>query len=577
MHFKCSRLPEILGLLGGVIAAALLVLWSAPVKAASDPELLAEIRALKARLHKLESRVDKQAKSDKKAKKEASADDKKKDDKKEEKKEGPDKFLFKGVSIIPGGFIALESVWRSRWVGADMGTPFQNIPYDFFAPAHTNEFRFSARATRLSLLVKGDIDPFTHISGYVETDFLGAAQTATSNQTNSYTPRLRQAYANIDWDFGFHLLFGQAWTLATLNKTGIKPDTAIQPPTIDRQHVPGYTRARQPQLRLTADYNKEFWFALSAESPATTFAGYGILPPGFNNVFPPGVIATTGLPLQNPILFGQPASSGGFNILNSYSLNRLPDLIGKAAWDANLGDRTVHIEGYGMLREFATRAYFGNRRVWGGGFGGGVIVPIFPGFLDFQVSGAIGRGISRYGAAQLADATWSVTGDPLPIRQRRLALGATLHATPQTEIYAFAGGEFASSNPQYAFYAPNLVFGGYANPFFNNLGCDVENEALTTLPFLSGGTAASTPIGGALSCAGLIKSIRQLTGGFWHTLYEGSFGKVRVGAQYSYTVKDGFFGFGGSPRATNNMFFTSFRYYPFEGAAAPAVPVLAKF
>lgn len=577
MHFRFrrDRLPETIPLLGGVATTALLVLWSAPARAASDPELLAEIRALKARLHKLEDRLDKQAKSDKadKKKKEASSEDKK-----DEKKEGPDKFLFKGVSIIPGGFIAGESVWRSRWIGADMGTPFQNIPYDLFAPAHTNEFRFSARATRLSVLVKGDIGPVTHVSGFVETDFLGAAQTATSNQTNSYNPRLRQAYANVDWDFGLHLLFGQAWTLATLNKTGIRPDTTLQPPTIERQHVPGYTRARQPLMRLTADYNKELWLAFSVESPATTFAGYGLLPPGFNDVFPPGVIATTFLPLQNPILFGQPASGGGFNILNSYSLNRLPDLIAKGAWDAKLGDRTIHFEGWGMLREFATRAYYGNRRVWAGGFGGGVVVPIIPDLLDFQVSGAIGNGIGRYGAAQLADATWSVTGAPLQIRQRRLLLGATLHATPDTEIYAFAGGEFASKNPQYALYGPNLVFGGYGNPFFNNIGCNVENEAVTALPFLSGGTAAANvPIGGLFSCAGQIKSIRQITGGFWHTFYEGPFGRLRAGAQYSYTIKDGFFGIGGAPRATENMFYTSLRYYPFEGKSAPIVPVLAKF
>lgn len=579
MHVGASRLPATVALFGGA-AVSLLAFFGAPARAASDPELLAEIRALKERLHKLESRLEKQAKAekDKKAKKEASADDKKKDEKKDEKQEGPDKFLFKGVSIVPGGWIAGESVWRSRWMGADMSTPFQNIPYDLFAPAHTNEFRFSARATRLSLLVKGDIDPVTHVSGYVETDFLGAAQTATSNQTNAYNPRLRQAYGNIDWDFGLHLLFGQAWTLATLNKAGIRPDTTLQPPTIERQHVPGYTRARQPLMRLTADYDKKLWLAFSVESPATTFAEYGLLPPGVSNVFP-GLTATTFLPLRNPILFGQPAGGGGFNILNSYSLNRLPDLIAKGAWDASLGDRTVHVEAWGMLREFATRAYFGNRRVWAGGVGAGAVVPILPDILDFQVSGAIGNGIGRYGAAQLPDATWSVTGAPLQLRQRRLLLGATLRATPQTEIYVFAGGEFASGNPQYALYGPSLVFGGYANPFFNNLGCNVENGTAATLPFLLGGTAAANvPIGGLFSCAGQIKSIRQVTGGFWHTFYEGSFGRLMAGAQYSYTIKDGFFGFGGAPRATESMFYTSLRYYPFEGKAPAQIePLLAKF
>lgn len=562
-------LPKSL-LLGGVAAASLLVLWSAPALAASDPELLAEIRALKARLNKLEGRVDKQAKSNKggKHRTEASADDKKDDTKKEL---GPDKFLFKGLTIQPGGFLALESVWRSRWIGADVNTPFQNIPYDFFATGHTSEFRFSARPTRLSMLLKGDIDPFTHITGYVETDFLGAAQTANSNQSNSYNLRLRQAYTNIDWDdFGAHFLAGQAWSLVTLNtKGGIKPDTAIPPPTIDHQYIPGFVWARQPGLRLVKDFGKEFRLAFAAEGAANTFTGYGVLPPG--------VIGTTTLPLQNPILFGQPAGGGLFNIVNSYSLNRAPDLIAKAAWDPNFGDRTVHVEAFGLLRDFVTRAYWGNHSVWGGGWGAGAVVPIIPQFLDFQVSGAIGRGMGRYGSAQLPDATWSVTGAPLPIHQSMLLLGATLRPTPQTEIYAFAGGEFASANPQYANFGSTRVFGGFANPFFDNLGCNIENEALSTTPFLSVGTAANVPLGGPFACAGQIKSIRQLTGGIWHTLYEGSFGKVRASVQYSYTVKDGFFGFGVAPRATDSMVFTSFRYYPFDGGPAPAVPVLAKY
>lgn len=575
MHSRPSRLPEILVFLGGVAAGALVPLWSAPARAASDPELLAEIRALKARLHKLEGRVDKQAKSDRgaKAKTEASADDRK-DEKKKEL--GPDKFLFRGLTIQPGGFLALESVWRSRWIGADINTPFQNIPYDFFATAHSSEFRFSARPTRLSMLVKGDIDPFTAIAGYVETDFLGAAQTANSNESNSYNLRLRQAYTNIDWDFfGAHFLFGQAWSLVTLNKLGIRPDTTVQPPTIDHQYIPGYTWARQPGLRLVADIDKRFWLAFAAEGAATTFAGYGVLPPGL--ALPRGITGTTNLPLQNPILFGPAAGGGAFNIVNSYSLNRAPDLIAKVAWDARLGDHKLHVEGFGLMRNFTTRAYWGNHNAWGGGFGGGAFVSVIPDLLDFQVSGAIGHGIGRYGSAQLADATWSVTGAPLPIDERMLLIGATLHATPQTDIYAFAGGEFASRNPQFAAFGPLVAFGGYANPFFNNLGCNAENDALTTAPFLSGGTAANVPLGGPFACAGLIKSIRQITGGVWHTLYEGSFGKVRAGVQYSYTVKDGFFGFGGSPTARDSMVFTSFRYYPFEGASAPAAPVLAKY
>jgi hypothetical protein len=537
-------------------AAAALVAASFPANAAADAETQAEIRALKAKLRQLERRLDDRAQTQRPPVAKSGAGGDAIIVKGDDGRIWPDKFFYKGITITPGGFIALESVWRSRWIGADVNTPFQNIPYGFGATGHTNEFRFSARQSRLAMLVQGDVNPSTHISGYVETDFLGAAQTANSNESNSYNLRVRHLYTNVDSDdFGLHLLAGQSWSLVTMNTSGIRPDTVNPPPTIDAQYVPGFTWARQPQLRLVKDFGKQLWVAFSAETAANTFTGYGALPPG--------LIGTTSLPLNNPILFGQAAGGGLFNSVNSYSLNRMPDMVAKVAWDPSIGDRTVHLESFGLLRDFTDRAYWGNHSVWAGGFGGGLVVPILPKLLDFQASGAIGRGIGRYGSAQISDATWSVTGSPLPIHERMLLVGATLHATPQTDVYAFAGGEFASGQPQYNQYGSSFVVGGYGNPFFNNLGCDIENEALSATPFLSGGTAANAALGGALSCAGQIKDVRQITGGVWHTLYQGPFGKLKAGAQYSYTVKDAFPGFGPTPKGVESMVLTSIRYYPF--------------
>ena len=48
-------------LLSGVALVALLAGWSIPAQAAADPETLAEIRALKSKLHQLEHRLDAQA------------------------------------------------------------------------------------------------------------------------------------------------------------------------------------------------------------------------------------------------------------------------------------------------------------------------------------------------------------------------------------------------------------------------------------------------------------------------------------------------------------------------------------
>jgi hypothetical protein len=102
--------------------------------------------------------------------------------------------------------------------------------------------------------------------------------------------------------------------------------------------------------------------------------------------------------------------------------------------------------------------------------------------------------------------------------------------------------------------------GGYGSPYANNTGCGTE-----TLP--SGSSAPGT--GG--TCAGDIRMITEATLGFWHKIYQGEKGRVQWGAQYSYLYKLGWSGnnvsptaaqpAGISPKAVNNMIFTSFRYY----------------
>ena len=243
----------------------------------------------------------------------------------------------------------------------------------------------------------------------------------------------------------------------------------------------------------------------------------------------------------------------------------MPDIIAKAAWDAAwLPERKLHIEGFGLVRDFTDRSLWGNQHVWGGG--GSVVVQVVPKFLDFQASGAVGRGIGRYGAGGLSDAAIAISGAPLPVAERMILIGAIMHPTDMTDVYGFAGGEFQNSNPQYygvpnlaAPRSPLLVVAGYGNPFYSNWGCNVENE------FANNGTnvgAVATLTG---ACSGNTKSLRQATGGLWHTFYAGPAGKLKVGLQYSYAKKDGFWSFlGGAPSTSESQVLTSVRYYPFD-------------
>ena len=470
---------------------------------------------------------------------------------------GPSTLFINNVTITPGGFFELASVTRSHFIGASIATPWQNQPFANVPSMHVGEFHLAAQRSRAALLMRGDVTPTTHLSGYGEFDWLSAAQTANNNQSDSYDLRIRHLYMTVDNDeWGAHLLAGHAFTLATMDIQGILPRKENTPLTIEDQYVPGFVWDRQDQIRLVKDFDKTFWVAVSAEQPATTFGGNAPTVPNVVNVVP-GVVGTD---TNNG---GTIVGGSQFNSINALSLTQMPDLIGKVAWDPTIGDRTIHMEAFGIVRDFVDRVDLPvtgtpntfntlfinhNNNSTGGGVGGSILVPIIPKVLEAQFSGMTGRGIGRYGAAQLPDVTFNANGSLDPIPETMFLAGLVWHAMPGLDFYSYAGEEY--EHPSYGF-TPLAFSGtsygstglvGYGNPLYNNSGCDMR---LSTV------------------CSGNTKMVRQITGGFWQDIYKGPFGRLTGGLQYSFTEKYAFAGLGFSPKTENNMFFTSLRYYPF--------------
>jgi hypothetical protein len=475
---------------------------------------------------------------------------------------GPSSLFVNNVSITPGGFFELATVARNHFIGADVATPFQNIPFANIPSSHVGEFHLSARRSRAALLIRGDVSPATHLSGYGEFDWLGAAQTANLNQSDSFNLRIRHLYLTVDDDdWGAHLLAGHAFTLATMNIIGILPRKENTPMTIEDQYVPGFVWDRQDQIRVVKDFDQKLWLALSVEQPATTFSGTAPTIPTVINVLP-GVISPPA---------GQGTVVGGslFNSINSLSLNQMPDIIGKVAWDPDIWDRTVHMEVFGIFRNFVDRTVlpltgansfqtFGivnhNNNTTGGGVGGSILFPIIPKVLDAQFSGITGHGIGRYGAGQLADTTFNANGSLSAIKETMFLAGLIWHPWPGLDIYGYAGEEY--ENPDFGFTPLGMAnFIGLGNPAFNNSGCAIE---LST------------------ACSGNVRKVESITGGFWQDIYKGPFGRLTGGLEYMFVKKLGFPGFGFAPAAggaftgvefipsrSENMFFTSLRYYPF--------------
>lgn len=544
-------------LLGTSVLGALMGMASAPGASAasqSDAVTQQEIQALKDQINELQRRLDAQTAAQAETKAAASAAAAqaasataavaaaKQAESTAKQAQSDDKLHYKGVTITLGGFTALESVYRTRDINSDMASNFNAITYPVGgAPSgtgtisstalygNTAEFKFSARQSRFSMLAEGQPNADTRISAYGEFDFLGAAQTANSNESDSYTPRVRNLYNTVDWDKqGLHLLFGQNWSLVTLNSHGITPRNEQMPLTIDAQYVPGFDWARQPQLRVTKDLDdKKVWLALSLENPQTTFYTNPNTP-----TFPKGVNVT----------YNAPAGSG-YNSANSLSLNQMPDVVAKVAFEPRIADRTVHFEAYYLYRDFYERLNGQNINKSGGGFGAGLTVPVVPKLLDFQVSGLGGKGVGRYGSAQLPDVTFDYGGNMHPISEIIALAGLTLHATPMLDVYVYAGEEKESSAAYDLTVNGVTTPYGYGNPLYSNSGCMYE--------------------GAKGACVGNTNFVEQATAGFWYRPYVGTFGRYQWGLQYSYTERKAFWGVGGQPSGLDNMVFASFRYYPF--------------
>jgi hypothetical protein len=444
-------------------------------------------------------------------------------------KNNTDKLHYKGVTITLGGFLAAESIYRQHDQANDISTSFASIPYANNSVGQTQELRFTARQSRFSALVQGSPSPQTHLGFYSEFDFQGGAQTANSIESNSYTPRLRHMYGSADWDnLGFHLLAGQAWSLVTLNGQGITPRNEVVPPTIDGQYIPGFTWTRQPQIRLVQDLPHAVSIAVSLENPQTTF---------YTGVNP--------LPSTVHVTFNAPAGQG-FDSANTLSLNHVPDVIGKIVYEPIVADRHVHLEAYYLYRSFYERLNFNNQNSSGGGAGGGLTVQVVPQLLDFQISALAGKGIGRYGSAQLTDVTFDPAGNIHPIHEIEALAGLTLHVTPKFDYYVFFGEEKESAEAFNLPSAMGLTPYGYGNPLYQNGGCFSE---IATVP--------------ETACVGNTRFIRQGTTGFWLTPFVGAFGRFQYGLQYSYSQRKSFEGLGGAPTANQNIIMASMRYYPF--------------
>jgi hypothetical protein len=472
--------------------------------------------------------------------------------------EHPDAIHFMGVNLKPGGFVAAETVNRQRGIGGDINTQFSGIPFAGQTAGELSEFNASGRQSRISLLTEGKL-PGAILRGYYEADFLSAGTTSNDNQSNSYTLRQRQVWAQAALGHGWTLTGGQMWSLATEYKAGLANLREAIPLTIDSQYNVGFTWERQYGFRVVKSITPKLWFGASAEEAQTLNIG------GHN------------LPV---IVYQQAGNSGGlYNPTANYSYNYAPDIIAKVAYEPGFG----HYEVFAVGRFFRDRVFPNAQlatgasalgaytaKTTGGGVGVNARMSFFAKRLDVGGHILAGDGIGRYGSATLADATAHPDGS-LELLAGGSALGSLeWHATPRLDVYGYYGGEYVKR----AYYANGLfvtivgpTFGqpllvGYGAPTNVVTGCYTE-----VLPVASANGGGEVP-GTAANCTADNRNIQEGTFGYWFRFYRGTHGTLQQGIQYSYAerhtwqgIGNPLTGLGASPKAIDNMWFTSFRYY----------------
>jgi hypothetical protein len=366
-----------------------------------------------------------------------------------------------------------------------------------------------------------------------------------------------------DANYGFHMLTGQAWSLLTQNTTGITPRKENIPLVIEHNYVVGFEFTRNYQARFVQDFGPMLSAGVSVEAPAElVFTGTGgIGSGGFIN----GAVvnfANAG----NQFL-------GGSNAFNNFTIDKLPDIVEKVAYDPGW----AHFEVFGLQRFFTDNVFTcsagpcavpfvgaagsaSEKTTTGAGIGGSFLWPILPSFLDVSGMAMTGRGIGRYLAGNLSDVVVGPDGAMRPIKEVSAMGGVVLHPWTGLDIYAYGGFEQESAN----FYTGNTATGsplalaanaalGLGNPAVSNAGCTI--------------TTAASFSGGASGCGANTRVLADVTVGAWQNLYNGDVGRFATGIQWQMIDRKLFNGaaLGGgltAPHTTDNIIMTSIRWYP---------------
>jgi len=538
--------------------------------------------------------------------------------------DSPTALHYRGITLTPGGYLAGETVYRTKATGGDITTAFNALPYEGADAYSLSEFYGSGRQTRISLLLEGKVSWGT-LRGYYEADFLGAGTNSNGNQTNSYMLRDRVLYAEAETNSRWTFTGGQLWTMATENRKGITsaPENIAAPLNIDPSFVAGFVFNREYGFNIVKSFKKAA-VGISIESPqllySASLAGntpYSVLGSAGNNGGSFNAAISACSPSTSIVNYtNQADTTSGSQTVNvavpvyktvnscadmaTISFNEAPDVVMKAAFDSSW----AHYELFGIAGFAHETVYPGettNSSLFGGNkdiVTGAVVAPaltsagsvsdsiVLGGLgasarflihkkLTLGAKGIFGPGMGRYGESTLPDVTANAWGGIEPIHNASVLLTTEFRVTPRLTLWADYGGDYAGREdfadattttlgaPTATKSAAGLWGGHWAAPSAAAVGYGsraLNNSACSTIAN-PGYNGSSTGYYTGASCGAQTRDVQEGTGGYWYDIYKGDRGRLRQGLQYAYAVREGWSGAGGiGAKGIDNMLFTSFRY-----------------
>jgi hypothetical protein len=398
------------------------------------------------------------------------------------------------------------AVYRTESTGFGIGTTFNSVPYvntisATTGPADIGETRFSVQNSRIGMRVDAPVGGGA-ISGYVEADFLGliAANANVTSKSDSLRMRLYFGdYRRGKWE----ILGGQDWSMMTPNRKGIGvfPSDIFYSQDMDTNYQVGLTWKRTPQFRVMYHPSDSWVLGVSVENP-------DVLVP--TSVTTPTLFAGTA---------GQVDSTSGGTLSTPPTPGFFPDFIFKVANDTKVGEKNMHIEAVGLVRDFRlfTPASIAgtNTTTTRAGFGGS---------LNFNLE--LVKNLHL-----IANTFWSDgggvyiigSGPDIVIRQ-----ATTTSAFTPSPVHAYSGiGGFEWQATKTSFLDAYYGFAYY--------GRDVSiNPSAPTGPLVGYGGPGSANTNN--------KAIQEGTVGWTQTFWQNpNYGKLQLITQGSYVTRDPWF------------------------------------